>query len=123
MQIKLIFPGRKVRSLEIRGKNHLVPSETLTALAAVTPSHHHVIIEDENVQRLHLDDWPDVVGITVYTFLAKRAYEIADHYRARGVYVVLGGLHVTGRAEEGRPHRTRASASMPVSRSRAASGR
>jgi radical SAM superfamily enzyme YgiQ (UPF0313 family) len=104
MLIKFVFPGRKIRTLEIRGKNHLVPSETLTTLAAVTPSHHRVVIEDENVQRLTLDDRPDVVGITVYTFLAKRAYEIADHYRARGVHVVLGGLHVTGRPEEALEH-------------------
>lgn len=104
MRIKLIFPGRKMRDLEIRGKNHLVPSETLTTLAAVTPPQHEVIIEDENVQRLHLDGQPDVVGITVYTFLARRAYEIADHYRAKGVYVVLGGLHVTGRPEEALTH-------------------
>jgi radical SAM superfamily enzyme YgiQ (UPF0313 family) len=104
MRIKLIFPGRKIRNLEIRGKNHLVPSETLTTLAAVTPPQHEVIIEDENVQPLHLDDLPDVVGITVYTFLARRAYEIADHYRAMGVYVVLGGLHVTGCPEEAASH-------------------
>jgi len=104
MRIKLIFPGRKMRNLEIRVKNHLVPSETLTTLAAVTPPQHTVVIEDENVQRLHLDDRPDVVGITVYTFLARRAYEIADHYRAKGVHVVLGGLHVTGRQEEALEH-------------------
>jgi radical SAM superfamily enzyme YgiQ (UPF0313 family) len=104
MRVKLIFPGRRMRALEIRGKNHLIPSETLTTLAAVTPPQHEVTIEDENVQRLHLDDRPDVVGITVYTFLAPRAYEIADHYRARGVHVVLGGLHVTGRPEEALEH-------------------
>lgn len=104
MRIKLIFPGRKMRNLEIRGKNHLIPSETLTTLAAVTPPQHEVTIEDENVQRLHLGDPPDVVGITVYTFLARRAYEIADHYRAKGVYVVLGGLHVTGWPEEALRH-------------------
>ncbi|MFB0537827.1 MAG: radical SAM protein [Anaerolineae bacterium] len=104
MRIKLVFPGRKMRNLEIRGKNHLVPSETLATLAAVTPPQHEVVIEDENVRRLHLDDQPDVVGITVYTFLVWRAYEIADHYRAKGVYVVLGGLHVTGRPEEALTH-------------------
>ncbi len=104
MRVKLIFPGRRMRALEIRGKNHLIPSETLTALAAVTPAQHQVTIEDENVQKLRLDDAPDVVGITVYTFLAPRAYAIADHYRARGVKVVLGGLHVTGCPEEALAH-------------------
>ncbi|MDP6046886.1 MAG: B12-binding domain-containing radical SAM protein, partial [Phycisphaerae bacterium] len=82
--------------MEIRSKNHLVPSETLTALAAVTPRRHKVEIADENVTPIRLDDRPDLVAITVYTFLAPRAYEIADAYRARGIPVVLGGLHITG---------------------------
>ena len=104
MHIKLIFPGRPIRPLEIRTKNHLIPSETLTALAAVTPPHHSIEIADENVAPLHLDDHPDLVGITVYTFLAPRAYAIADAYRRRGIPVVLGGLHVSGLPEEALAH-------------------
>ena len=104
MDIKLIFPGRPMRPLEIRSKNHLIPSETLTSLAAITPRRHTVEIHDENVAPLNLADNPDVVGITVYTFLAARAYAIADAYRARGIPVALGGLHVTGRPEEALEH-------------------
>ena len=104
MNIKLIFPGRKLRDTEMVVKNHLVPSETLTSIAALTPDRHNLRIVDENVEDLDLDDTPDLVGITVYTFLAPRAYEIADHYRARGVYVVLGGLHVTGAPADALPH-------------------
>jgi radical SAM superfamily enzyme YgiQ (UPF0313 family) len=104
MDIKLIFPGRPIRPLEIRTKNHLIPSETLTALAAVTPAHHSVRIADENVAPLHLDDHPDLVGITVHTFLAPRAYAIADAYRRRCIPVALGGLHVSGLPEEALAH-------------------
>ena len=104
VRIKLIFPARSLRDTEMVVKNHLVPSETLAAIAAVTPSPHQVEIADENVQRLNMDDAPDLVGITVYTFLAPRAYEIADHYRAKGVHVVLGGLHVTGAPQDAMPH-------------------
>lgn len=104
MKIKLIFPGRKLRETETVIKHNLVPSETLTAVAAATPAGHEVTLVDEGVQPLDLDDRPDLVGITVYTFLAPRAYEIADHYRARGVHVVLGGLHVTSIPEDARPH-------------------
>jgi radical SAM superfamily enzyme YgiQ (UPF0313 family) len=93
-----------MRHLEIRGKNHLIPSETLPALAAVTPAAHMVEIADENVAPLRLDDRPDLVGITAYTFLAPRAYKIADTYRARGIPVVLGGLHVTAMPEEALGH-------------------
>lgn len=104
MHVKLIFPGRPIRPLEIRSKNHLIPSETLAALAAVTSAPHTVEIADENVAPLDLNDNPDVVGITVYTFLAPRAYQIADAYRARGIPVALGGLHVTGMPEEALEH-------------------
>ena len=38
--------------------------------------------------------------IQVYITSARRSYEIADHYRALGSYVVLGGLHVTSLPDE-----------------------
>ena len=56
------------------------------------------------MERLNLDDHPDLVVIQVYITNAYRAYRIADHYRARGAYVVLGGLHVTSLPDEAAPH-------------------
>jgi hypothetical protein len=47
---------------------------------------------------------PEVVGITVHLTFAKRAYELADWYRARGSKVVLGGMHMQSCPEEGRFH-------------------
>ena len=35
---------------------------------------------------------------------ARRAYEIADHYRSKGVHVILGGLHVTAMPDEAALH-------------------
>jgi len=100
MRIKLIFPRRELRHTETVIKHHLVPSETLPALAAVTPPGHTVEIVDENVQSLDMEDVPDLVGITVYTFVAPRAYALARHFRSRGAHVVLGGLHVTSVPDE-----------------------
>ena len=37
-----------------------------------------------STSRATLDDEPDLVVIQVYITSAKRAYEIADHYRRRG---------------------------------------
>ena len=42
--------------------------------------------------------------IQVYITNAYRAYRIADHYRARGAFVALGGLHVTSLPDEAAPH-------------------
>ena len=50
------------------------------------------------------DDRPDLVVIQVYITSARRSYEIADHYRARGVHVAIGGLHVTSLPDEAAAH-------------------
>jgi radical SAM superfamily enzyme YgiQ (UPF0313 family) len=63
-----------------------------------------VCIQDEHVEPLDLDDAPDLVVIQVYITSARRAYQIADHYRRRAVFVVLGGLHVTSLPEEAAQH-------------------
>ena len=57
-----------------------------------------------HVLELDLEDHPDLVIIQVYITNAYRAYEIADHYRARGAYVALGGLDVTSLPDEAAPH-------------------
>src|SRR5262249_17576208 len=61
-------------------------------------------IEDEHVAPLTTDDEPDLVAIQVYITNAKRAYALADSYRAKGVFVVLGGLHVTSLPDEAAAH-------------------
>jgi radical SAM superfamily enzyme YgiQ (UPF0313 family) len=47
---------------------------------------------------------PDLVAIQVYITNARRAYALADAYRARGVFVALGGLHVTSLPDEAAAH-------------------
>ena len=85
-------------------KYSLFPPLGLAQLAAFLDVEDDVRIVDEHVERLELDDVPDLVGIEVYITNARRAYAIADHYRARGVRVVLGGLHVTSLPEEAARH-------------------
>jgi radical SAM superfamily enzyme YgiQ (UPF0313 family) len=59
---------------------------------------------DEHVERLALDDAPELVVIQVYITNAYRAYGVADHYRKQGAFVCLGGLHVTALPEEAAAH-------------------
>jgi len=79
---------------------------TLTTLAAYEPKElgATVSIVDEGVSDIDLEARPDLVGITVITGCAPRAYELADHFRARGVKVVLGGPHVTLIPDEAQAH-------------------
>ena len=100
MKIKLIYPKMQDSSRGTRVKYRLVPPQSLLALAAVTPPGNVVEIHDENITPLHMDDRPDLVGVTVYVASAGRAYEISRRYRRRGIPVVLGGLHVSALPEE-----------------------
>ena len=79
---------------------HFFPPLGLATLAGYFDDDDEIEIQDEHVESLDLDDEPDLVIIQVYITSAYRAYEIADHYRTRGAYVVLGGLHVTSLPEE-----------------------
>src|SRR6478672_7048167 len=85
-------------------KYSLFPPLGLATLAAFLDPDDDAVIVDEHVEPLTLDDGPDLVVIQVYITNAYRAYRIADHYRARGCFVALGGLHVTSLPEEAAPH-------------------
>lgn len=78
----------------------------LLSVAAHTPAGHDVALLDENVEAFDPDAWGDVglVGITMMTGTAPRAYELAAHFRARGVPVVAGGYHATLCSEEALRH-------------------
>jgi radical SAM superfamily enzyme YgiQ (UPF0313 family) len=79
---------------------------TLTTLAALIPADfpHTVQLIDEGIADVPLDLDVALIGLTVITGTAKRAYELADHYRARGVTVVLGGPHITLIPDDAQPH-------------------
>ena len=77
---------------------------TMPYLAARVPPGWHVIHVDEEAQDLDWNREADVVGITFHTPSAHHAYEIAAHFRARGVCVAMGGPHVTLLPEEASRH-------------------
>jgi len=85
-------------------KYSLFPPLGLATLAAYLSQDDCAVIEDEHVQPLTFDDTPDVVIIQVYITNAYRTYKLADHYRKRGAFVCLGGLHVTSLPEEAIAH-------------------
>jgi radical SAM superfamily enzyme YgiQ (UPF0313 family) len=106
MKIKMILPAlTEATSPFFRPiKYSLFPPLGLATLAAYTRADDEVEIQDEHVESLTLDDEPALVVIQVYITSANRAYRLADHYRRRGAYVVLGGLHVTSLPAEAAAH-------------------
>ena len=73
-------------------------------LAAFVPSHWTVSHVDEAVQPVDFRAQPDLVAITFHTPSAPHVYAMADHFRQRGIPVVLGGPHVTLMPEEAQAH-------------------
>lgn len=80
------------------------PRLSCVTIAALTPPEHDVVFIDEAVDSIPFHEPFDVVGISVMTAMAQRAYEIADQFRNRGAKVVLGGMHPTALPEEGLQH-------------------
>lgn len=65
----------------------------LAVIAGLTPPDVEVVMYDDRLEDIPYEEPTDLVAITVETFTAKRAYEIADEYRKRHVHVILGGIH------------------------------
>jgi len=61
---------------------------------------HEVLLFDERIEDIPMDLEVDLVVITTFTLTAKRAYTIANNYRKKGIYVVIGGYHASLMPEE-----------------------
>lgn len=106
MKVKMILPAlAEAESPFWRPiKYSLFPPLGLATLAGYLSPDDEIDLQDQHVERLNLNDEPDLVVIQVYITNAYRAYHIADQYRAKGCFVILGGLHVTSLPEEAAPH-------------------
>ena len=77
---------------------------TMPYLAARVPAGWDVAHVDEEAEEIDWSLKPDLVGITFHTPSANHAYELASRFRSRGVFVVMGGPHVTLLPEEAGRH-------------------
>src|SRR5215470_1377317 len=106
MKIKMILPAlTEAKSPYWRPiKYSLFPPLGLATLAAYCSPDDEIDLQDEHVEQLNIYDNPDVVVIQVYITNAYRSYALADHYRKKGAFVCLGGLHVSSLPGEAMPH-------------------
>ena len=106
MKVKMILPALTEATSPFWRpiKYSLFPPLGLATLASFLDPDDEVDIVDEHVERLVTSDEPDLVIIQVYITNAYRAYALADHYRAKGCHVALGGLHVTSLPDEAARH-------------------
>jgi radical SAM superfamily enzyme YgiQ (UPF0313 family) len=100
MKLTIVHPcvGRRVGEKYIRSwqMEPLAPA----VLAGLTPPDVKVRFHDDRMEKIPYDEPTDLVAISVETYTARRAYQIASEYRKRGVRVVMGGFHATLVPEE-----------------------
>ncbi len=81
------------------------PLAGLLAVAAAIPrDRYEVVLTDENIEPIDFDLRADLVGISAMTSYVNRGYAIADEFRARGVPVVMGGVHPSFMPQEALKH-------------------
>lgn len=102
MEFGLTLPGFVERSQVIAS----LPSLGLLTLAGMTPDYWEVEYREvpDLAQVEGLPGEYDMVAISSFTAQIKEAYRLADRYRAAGIPVVLGGLHVSSLPGEARRH-------------------
>jgi radical SAM superfamily enzyme YgiQ (UPF0313 family) len=99
VKIELIVPAVE--------ENARIPNLAFPILAGLSPTDVEISFTDDLLTPVDLKKdlkQVDLVGITVLSKTALRAYEIADAYRKKGIPVVLGGIHPTALPEEAKEH-------------------
>lgn len=106
MRVRFILPAlaEAERGLFRPIKYALFPPLGLATLAGYLEPDDEIELYDQHVEPVPEDGEPDLVAIEVYITSAHRAYAMADRYRARGIFVVMGGLHPTSLPEEALRH-------------------
>lgn len=77
---------------------------TIAVLQSLTPASVETEFYDDRMELINYETETDLVALTVETYTAKRSYQIAAAFRARGIPVVMGGYHVTLIPEEAEAH-------------------
>ena len=101
MKLLLIAPASRIKALKSKLK---ITQMALGIIASLTPDDIEVEILHEPDDKINYDDNVDLVGLSVATNTATRAYEIADNFQKRGVKVVMGGIHPTILPDEALQH-------------------
>src|SRR4051812_4747558 len=96
MKLTIIHPciGRRRGERDYVRTWQMEPLPAAT-LAGLTPPDVQTRFYDDRMETIPFDEPTDLVAMSVETYTARRAYQIASEYRRRGVPVVMGGFHAS----------------------------
>ena len=100
MRITIIHPaiGHRIGEKYIRyWQMEPLPAATI---AGCTPKEVEIRFYDDRMEKIPYEEPTDAVAISLETYTAKRAYQIATEFRKRKVPVIFGGFHATLMPEE-----------------------
>jgi radical SAM superfamily enzyme YgiQ (UPF0313 family) len=100
MKITFIMPSIGKKKGVPYSRSWLMEPLGLAVIAACTPRGITRELYDDRLEAIPYDKPTDLVALSVETYSAKRAYQIADEFRRRKVPVVMGGYHPTLVPEE-----------------------
>ncbi len=104
-KLKFINPSIYLRNNELlKFKKIYFPAMQFLILASLTPDNYEISYIDELIDNIDLNEKTDLVCISLNTFQARRAYELADAFRNKGKKVILGGIHASTLPEEAKQH-------------------
>src|SRR5512139_3508924 len=95
MRLTIIHPaiGHRIGERYIRSwQMEPLPA---AAIAALTPTDVEIKFYDDRMEAIPFDEPTDAVALSLETYTAKRAYQIASEYRKRNIPVIVGGFHAT----------------------------
>jgi radical SAM superfamily enzyme YgiQ (UPF0313 family) len=100
MRITIIHPAIGHRRAENYIRSWQMEPLPAAAIAGLTPADIDIRFYDDRMESIPFEERTDTVVMSIETYTAKRAYQIASDYRRRGVPVILGGFHATLVPEE-----------------------
>jgi len=105
MRILFVQPSRYRQDGTLyKARKRWLLGMTLPYVAALTPPGHDLELVDDCYQDVDFDTPRDLVAMTCMSHQSRRAYELAQGFRKRGVPVVMGGFHVSLAPEEALEH-------------------
>jgi radical SAM superfamily enzyme YgiQ (UPF0313 family) len=95
MRLALIHPAIGRRSGERYMRTWQMESLPAALIAGLTPRDVQIAFHDDRMEAIPYDRPVDLVALSVETYTARRAYQIASEFRRRGIPVAMGGFHPT----------------------------